>query len=155
MRYFTFTKRRRVLATAIILLIAGAGCKPKPAELVVHLQLAAGTIENKHLASVLFSRNRDSIIKCAGEDYRAEKYYIFWTVLPFEGKFGDYLAVYARQKYGVRLVNCGCKSQPGAYFYNEAMGECLSKSKIKPFGPIYLEAKTGYNEELLTRYTEH
>ena len=153
--HFTLLERRSILAAAFILLIAGAGCKPISDRCAYHVQLSADPAENCHLTGIFFSRNKDSIVKCADADYKENKYYIFRMPMHFEGKFDDYLAVYARQKYGLTIVNCGYKNYPGACYYNAEMAEYFSKANIKSLGAIYLEAKSNYNKELQVPYADH
>ena len=150
-RQFTFPEQRRLLAAVVILLISCTGCTSKPAAPGYHVKLSVNTKENSYLTGIISSRNRDSIIKCADADYHENKYYIFRTIVPFEGKFEDYLIDYAKQKYKLILVNCGAKSCLGAYYYNAEMDKLFADEQVKRFGVNYLEAKNLYNKELNTR----
>jgi len=135
-------------AAACILLILTANCSPKPGDAAYTVQLSADRVENIHLRRILLSRNRDSIRKCAEADYAGQKYYIFWMSVPAEARFNNYLAAYARQKYNIILVNCGCKNHVGGYYYNNTMAEFFLEAKQKPFDAIYVEARNLYNKAL-------
>jgi hypothetical protein len=155
MKHFTQPKQIRIWVIALTLFIAGAGCKSQTATPDYRTQLAADPVANSYLTGILFSRNKDSITKCADMDYKENKYYIFRTSIPFEGMFDDYFAFYAKQKYGLTIVSYGCKNYPGACYYNNEMAECFSKANVKPLRFIYLEAKSNYTDELKMRYANH
>jgi hypothetical protein len=133
---------------AFILLILGTGCRSNAEKPLPRLQLSADAAENSYLTGIFFGRNEDSIVNCALSDYNKNKYYIFMTSMPGDEKFEKYLAVYAKNKYKLIIVSCGCRGRAGAYYYNHKMATLFSKTKPEPLGLIYLEAKSLYNRAL-------
>jgi hypothetical protein len=128
-------------------LICNTGCRP-PERPLAGVQLSADSAENGYLSAILSGRNRDSIVNCAVSDYQENKYYVFISATPPDERFDRFLDAYAKQKYQLMLVNCGCKAQAGACWYNDKMAALLSKSKPVSFAAIYLEAKNLYNKTL-------
>jgi hypothetical protein len=152
--HFTLTEQQRTLAIAVILFFAVTGCKSKTAAPGYDVKLVANPTENARLTTILFCRDRDSVVKYAQADFKQRKYYLFKTTVPFDGVFDVYFALCAQQKYGVTFVNCGAKSYQGAFYYNEEMAKCVSKAKVKPVDSIYLEAKSNFSKMLETRYAD-
>jgi hypothetical protein len=128
------------------LLICNTGCRP--AEHAPMLRLSAGSAENRHLITILLSHNKDSVVDCAVADHQHRHYYLFISATPEDAGFDHYLAAYARQKYQLILVNCGCRVRPGACWYNEQMQALLAKVRPVSFGSVYLEARSLYNKTL-------
>jgi hypothetical protein len=147
-RNFTFPEKKHLRIAAGILLMIGTGCNPKMDNTRSGIQFSADKAENSHLKHIFFGCNRDSVCKCAQADYIKQKYYIFWTGAPGEIRFTDYLAGYAKKRYNLILIKCGCKSRPGAYYYNNQTAAFFLKAKKKSLGAIYLEAKDQYNKAL-------
>jgi hypothetical protein len=147
-RNFTLSGTNYLRIVACILLMLSTGCSPATGN-NPGIRLSAGQAENSHLKQIFLSRNGDSVRKCAWADYTKQQYYIFWSGMPGEARFNKYLAAYAKKRYNLILVECGCKNQPGAYYYNSQMDVFFSKAKKKPLYAIYLEAKNEYNKALL------
>jgi hypothetical protein len=152
MKHLNLPKWKNVQAAACFLLLFNTGCYRLAEQPEMGINLSADAAENGYLKRIVYSRNGDSIAACAGADFKANKYYLFTTTLPGDEKFNQYLAAYAKQQYGVILVNCGCQSHPGACCYNDAMGALLIKIKQKPFDAIYLEAKCRFNQMLCSAF---
>jgi hypothetical protein len=151
MKHLNLSKWKNVRTAACFLLLFNTGCRHFEERASPGTPLSANAAENSYLKRILYSRNSDSVAACAGADFKANKYYLFTTTLPGDEKFTQYLVVYARQQYQVILVNCGCQSHPGACYYNNAMAVLLLKTKQKPFGTVYLEAKGRFNKLLRSR----
>jgi hypothetical protein len=146
--HITFPKQLCIGAAVCILLMFSAGYHPKYGDADYGVQMSAGSAESAHLNHILLGRNKNSIVKDAEADYRKRNYYIFWTGAPCEIKFNSYLTAYAKQKYNLVLVNCGCKNRVGAYYYNSKMESFFLEEKRKSLAVIYLEAKIMYNKAL-------
>jgi len=149
MKHLNLPKWKNVQAAACFMLLFNTGCYHLAERPAMAISLSADAVENGYLKHILYSRNSDSIAACAGVDFKADKYYLFTSPLPGDEKFNKYLAAYAKRQYGVILVNCGCQSHSGACYYNNAMEVSLLTIKQKPFGTIYLEAKSRFNKLLL------
>ncbi len=147
-RNFTFPEKKHLRIAACILLMFSTGCSPKWGDTESGIQFSVDAAENSHLKHIFFGRNRDSISKYAEADYIKQKYYIFWAGTPGEARFINYLAAYAKKRYNLILIECGCKNRPGAYYYNNQMAVFLLKAKKKPLYAIYLEAENQYNKTL-------
>jgi hypothetical protein len=148
MKHLYLSKWKNVQAGACFLLLFNTGCCHLAEKAGVGIPLSANAAENDYLTRILYSRNSDSITACAGADFKADKYYLFTSALPRDEKFNQYLAAYAKQRYHIILVNCGCQSRPGACYYNNAMEASLLNVKQKPFSTVYLEARSRFNKSL-------
>jgi hypothetical protein len=152
MKHFTLSKQAGPLTIAIVLLITGSGCKHQPSRPAQPVEFIGNAVENKHLNDIVFGRNGDSIAERADADYQRNECYYFWSLVVFEGKFDSYLAAYAKQKYGLTMVNAGYRAYAGACCYNSEVDKCLLKANGKSFTQIYLQAKIVYNEWLRASY---
>jgi hypothetical protein len=146
-RNFTFPKKNLRIAAGILLML-NTGCAPAM-DGNAGIRFSSDPSENDHLKHIVFGRDKDSICKYAEADYTRQRYYVFWTGTPGEARFANYLAVYAKKRYDLIFIRCGCKNQTGAYYYNEQMTVLLSKAKKRPLDAIYAEAKDEYNKTLL------
>lgn len=147
-RNFTLPETKYLRTVACILLMLSTGCCNPQTDDNPGILFSAGSAENSHLKQIFLSRNGDSVRKCAGADYMKQQYYIFWASAPSEARFNNYLAAYAKKKYNLIIIECGCKNHPGAYYYNSQMAVFFLKAKKKPLYAIYLEAKNEYNKTL-------
>ena len=148
-RSLTFPEKKYLRIAACILLMFSTGCSPQMDDTGSGIQFSANQAENNHLRDIFFGHNEDSVNKCAKADYIKQKYYIFWTGTPGEARFTNYLATYAKKRYNLILVECGCKNRPGAYYYNNQMAVFFLQAKKKPLYVIYQEAEDQYKKALL------
>ncbi len=155
MKHLNLSGWKNVQIVAYFLLLFNMGCCHSADGPGIDVPLSANAAENGYLTRILYSHNSDSIAACAGADFKADKHYLFTTTLPGDEKFNRYLAAYARQKYHIILVNCGCQSRPGACYYNNAMAALQLNVRQKSFGTIYLEAKIRFNKLLHSSLSVH
>jgi hypothetical protein len=146
MKHLNLSKWKNVHIAACFVLLFNTGCYQPAKRAGVDMPLSANAAENSYLKRILYSRNNDSIAACAGADFKAGKCYLFTATLPGDEKFNQYLAAYVKQQYHIILVNCGCQNHRGACYYNDAIAALLLKVKQKPFGTVYLEAKSRFNK---------